>query len=269
MAKEKRPNRRDYNMVAPEDLKIQSDPSGKFYDKRIDLPLIEETVLNIMAVGVQEVIIAVPTEEGDFVISGRQRTKHAVEANKRLRAKGSDPILVPVRFARDGETIPLLEIALNEHRQDDSPMMRVEKAMALRDKYSDEQISSAFRISPQQLKNWFNADSLCAPVKKMIETGKISMSAASKFSKLEPAEQKEKVQELIDSGVKPTIKAAVKKVAGKSVEKTKAWTKEHMLEIAQASETPNEISVLLNIIAGELTDKDAEGVKHLEWYLKI
>ena len=247
MAKEKRPNRRDYNMVAPEDLKIQTDPNGKFYDKRVDLPLIEETVLNIMAIGVQEVIIAIPTDDGDYVVSGRQRTKHAIEANKRLRKMGSDPILVPVRFSRDGENVPLIEIALNEHRQDDSPMMRIEKAMSLKDKYSDDQIAAAFRISTAQLKNWFNADSLSAPVKKMVEQGKISVTAASKFAKLEPAEQKEKVQELIDSGVKPTVARAAKKAAGKPDKKGKIWTKEHMLEIAAASETPNEFSVFLNL----------------------
>ena len=214
MAKERRENSRNYFMVAPEKLKIQADPTGKFYDKRVDLPLIEETILNIMALGVQETIVAVSTEEGDFVISGRQRTKHAIEANKRLVKQGSEPLLVPVKFTRNGDMIPLVEVALNEHRQDDSPMMRIEKAMALRDRYSDEQIAATFRIGVAQLKNWFKADSLSAPVKKLVEKGTISVSAASKFASLEPAEQKEKVEALIESGAKPTVANASKASKG-------------------------------------------------------
>lgn len=239
MAKERRENSRNYFMVAPEKLIIQSDPKGKFYDQRVELPLIESTVLNIMAIGVQETILAVSTEDGDFVVSGRQRTKHAIEANKRLVAQGSEPLLVPVKFARNGETMPLIEVSLNEHRQDDSPLVRIEKAMALRDRYSDEQIASTFRISVAHLKNWFAADSLSPKVKKLIEKGAISVTAASKFANADPAEQIQAVEKLIESGARPTVANAVKATKGEKPEK-KGWTRKEFADFADNDAMPKE-----------------------------
>ncbi len=262
----KREGRRDYFMVAPEDLKIQRDPNGKFYDVREKLPLVEETVLNIMAFGVRETIIAVPFEDEDYVVSGRQRTKHAIEANRRLKANGEEPIKVPVIFARDGENIPLLEVSLNEHRQDDSALVRIDKAIALREagKYSDEQIAASFRIGVPQLKNWYKADELCAPVKKAIEAGKISVSAASKFAKMEPAEQVDALESLIESGVKPTIKNAAHAVKGESPEK-KAFTRKRLNAMRDSADTPPAFGDFIAIILGEMQIEDSEELKDADW----
>lgn len=262
----KRENRRDYYMIAPESLKIQTDPAGKFYDPRAELPLVEETVLNIMTLGVLETIIAVSTEEGDYVVSGRQRTKHAVEANKRLKKQGDTPLLVPVRFAKDNDVIPMLEVSLNEHRQDDSPLVKIGKAMALREKYSDEQIAASFRIGVPQLRNWFKVDTLSAPVKKAIEAGKIAPSAAVKLAKLEPAQQKEALDKL---EANPTVKNAAKVAKGDkperkdknqvfydAIERLKERVMEHSRDKNRAESVSELLEKLMSLHCGDCTEDD-------------
>ncbi len=260
----KRENRRDYHMVAPEELTIQTDPKGKFYDVRVNLPLVEETVLNIMAIGVQETIIAVPFEDNDYVVSGRQRVKHAIEANKRLQKQGDKPLLVPVRFVRDSDKAPIIDVSLNEHRQDDTPMVRIAKAIDLREKgYADEVIAASFRIGVQQLNNWFKADTLCAPVKKAIEQGKVSITAATQLAKLEPADQKAKLDEIIENG-KPTVKAATKAVAGEKPER-KGWTRREFEDFAENEAMPKQLREFVDFAYfGELKLKDAEELDFLK-----
>ncbi|WYX51237.1 hypothetical protein WJ977_00655 [Achromobacter xylosoxidans] len=78
-------------------LTIITDPAHSLYDERIQLPLDEAITLNIMALGVREPILVWKDPETGkvLVVDGRQRVRHAIEANRRLAERGEPPILVP------------------------------------------------------------------------------------------------------------------------------------------------------------------------------
>ena len=71
-------------------LTIITDPAHSLYDERIHLPLDEAITLNIMALGVREPILVWKDPETGkvLVVDGRQRVRHAIEANRRLTARG-------------------------------------------------------------------------------------------------------------------------------------------------------------------------------------
>lgn len=78
----------------PEQLKLVTDESHHLYDPRIHLPIDEAMVKNIMVNGVIEPVIIAKEGQDVIVVDGRQRTKNAIEANKRLTAEGKEPVKV-------------------------------------------------------------------------------------------------------------------------------------------------------------------------------
>lgn len=70
--------------VEPEKMVLVTDENHPLYDPRVHLPLRENLVLNIMAHGVKEPILIRKNGDTFEVVDGRQRVKHAIEANKRL-----------------------------------------------------------------------------------------------------------------------------------------------------------------------------------------
>jgi len=230
----------------PDMLILQTKPDGPFYDERHSLPLIVEMIANIVAVGVQQPIIVSTFEGKNYIVEGRQRYKHWVAALKEWKRLGETPKPLPCILRQikpnDGE---LIGISCNEHRQNDSPMLKITKAARmLAMGWDEETTANSFGITVQQLQNWLKADSLCAPVKKAIEQGKITVSAATKFAKLEPAQQKEEVEKLIESGVKPTVKAATKAVQGEKPER-KGWTRKEFDDFCENEAMPKQFRLFV------------------------
>lgn len=260
-----------YRTVDPDFLIMQTDSTGPFYDPRHDLPIKEEMVANIVALGVRQPIEVSKFEDKHYIVEGRQRYKHWKEALKQWKKMGEEPkplsMIILNTKPNDGE---MIAVACNEHRQDDSILLKMEKACRLLTLgHSDEVVANTFGIKVQQLENWKKGDSLCAPVKKMVEAGKITITAASKFASLPAAEQKEKVQELIDSGAKPTVKNAEKKVnTKKDKEENKAWTKATLMDLADMADTPPHFRAFIKLVLGEMPMEDAVKVEGLEWIQK-
>jgi ParB family chromosome partitioning protein len=202
--------KRDAYMFDPDDLVLVTDEASPLYDERIDLPIDEALVLNIMFVpagggapqGVLEPINAMRnTETGKVeVIDGRQRVKAAREANKRLRKAGLEPVWVPAMLKKTtGHGAMGMLISSNEHRQNDTPLGRAKKMQRYIDLGRDEaEISVLFGISQASVKNQLSLLDAPAAVRNAVEAGKISTSDGYKLAKLEPAEAKEKVAELVE-----------------------------------------------------------------------
>lgn len=115
-------------MVDPDDLVIITDKSDPLYDPRVELPVEEPMVLNIMHKGILQNIRIVRRNNQDVVITGRQRVKAAREANKRLRKEGKEPIKVPCVLTRGDEAEQLgVMISENELRQGDGILAKAEK----------------------------------------------------------------------------------------------------------------------------------------------
>jgi ParB family chromosome partitioning protein len=200
--------KRDAYMFDPEDLVLVTDEKSSLYDERVKLPVDEALVLNIMFApdgvpqGVLEPVnVARNAETGKVeVIDGRQRVKAAREANKRLKKKGLEPVWVPAMIKRTNPHSAMgMLISSNEHRQNDSPLGKAKKAQRYIDLGRDEsEIATLFGISVASVKNMLSLLDAPAAVRNAVEAGKISTSDGYKLSKLEPAEAKEKVAELME-----------------------------------------------------------------------
>jgi ParB family transcriptional regulator, chromosome partitioning protein len=200
--------KRDAFMFDPEDLVLVTDEKHPLYDERVNLPIDEALVLNMLHApdgvpqGVIEPISVVRnTETGKVEVAvGRQRVKAAREANKRLKKKGLEPIRVPALIVRANAHRAMgILISENEHRQNDTPLGRARKAQRYLDLGRDEsEVATLFGISAASVKNMLSLLDAPAAVRNAVEAGKITVSDGYKLAKLDPVEAKEKVAKLIE-----------------------------------------------------------------------
>lgn len=191
-------------LFAPENLTLVTDKAHPLYDERVNLPVDENMVLNIMYQGVIEpIVVRKNRETGETeVVAGRQRVKNAIEANVRLRAKGCEPIRVPatIRNGNDGEMAGVM-VSENEIRRADTPMGRAEKMAQLLKFGKDESaLAVIFGCSEATVKTHLALLECCAAVRNAVEAGKINLGHAKALAKMEPAEQREKLGELVKAG---------------------------------------------------------------------
>jgi len=201
-------------------------PEHQLWDERIKLPLDESMIVNIMALGVREPVVVVVQGKGDTklaaVVDGRQRVRHAREANRRLVQRGEPALQVPV-IAEKGMSESeqtMLSVSLNEIRQDDPVMTKAAKAARMKARGSSyAEIGLSFGVTEQTVSLWVNINSLSGPVKKSIADGLITPTAAGQLAGLTPDEQKVALGELLEeaatSGEKPTVNKAKGKVKAK------------------------------------------------------
>lgn len=199
--------RKDLLMLAPESITLITDPEHPLYDERVNLPIDESMVLNIMANGVIEAVGVhrLETKEGTIVacVYGRQRVKNAVEANKRLAKEGKETVLVPCKIERgDDSTLFGLIISENAIRRGDTPLVnarKVQKYLAMGRNIGDAAIQ--FGCSEQTIRNYLALLETDKAVQKAVEHGKIGAAVAFDIAaKIPREEQAEKVKELIESG---------------------------------------------------------------------
>lgn len=188
----------------PESLKLVTDPAHALYDERVNLPIKEPMVLNVMALGViSPITITKDPETGDvLVVAGRQRVKHAREANKRLAARGEEPIQVPAVVRRtDADGLAGVMISENEQREDDIPIGRAQKMSRLLARgRSEEYLAILFGVSTQTVRQTLALLDSTSEVRHAVEAGQITVTAAHKLGKLQPDAQRSKVAEIIKAG---------------------------------------------------------------------
>lgn len=206
-------------------------PEHELYDERIKLPLDESMILSIMAIGVREsVTIRKNAANGTAeVVNGRRRVLHAREANKRLKKKGEPIVSVPAILETGSEEhMNEVSIALNEIRVDDPMMVKVAKCERLLARNGGDRPAAAraFGVTTAAIKNWMKIAELAPKVRKAIDRGDISPSAAATLHGKEKEEQVAALDKLIATAPvgkkgkgkgkkkKPTAKAA-KAAAGK------------------------------------------------------
>ncbi len=251
----------------PKQLKIQKDSKGPFYDPEWELrcEIKPETVANIVALGVLESITVSDLDGTYWIVDGRRRYSHWTEACKEWKKLGEPikPIICNVQRIKK-ELGDLIAVACNEHRLDDSPLKKIDRATSLLAiGHSEENVCHSFGISKQQLKNWLKSDSLCPAVKKLVEKGEIAITAATKFADLEPAQQKEEVEKLIESGVKPTVKAAIKAASGEKQER-KGWTRKEFKDFCENEAMPSEFREFVKYAYFGEEDADLSDLKFLK-----
>ena len=194
--------RQNVFMLAPESLVIIMDKTSPFYDPRVELPLDEDMIAGIMEHGVIEPIIVRKEGENAVVVEGRQRTRSAVEANRRLVKAKRDPITVPC-YQRKGTDADLYECSIiaNTHRFGDDAVTEAGKmAKCQAGGKSEAQIAAMFRVSVGTVKNRLALLEIAPPVRKLVATGDLSATAAVKLSGLSVDEQCKQAKTLVQSG---------------------------------------------------------------------
>ncbi|MEB7893065.1 hypothetical protein NGK65_04885 [Serratia ureilytica] len=184
----------------PERLHLVSDRSHPLYDERIHLPLDEAMVLNIMDQGVLEPIIVWKDPETGLscVVDGRQRVRHAIEANKRLADAGKDLLFVPAVTKR-GSAVRMAQamISANEIRRADTPLGRAKKMVdALERGHDEEDLSLMFGVGVQTVRATLALLDATQAVKDAVESGSVTVTQARQLANLSPDEQREKVKEV-------------------------------------------------------------------------
>lgn len=218
-------------LLKPEDLMIvgidvkdvdENNELHFLYDDRINLPLKEEFVLNIMALGVKKNIIVVRIGDMAYVVDGRQRVRAAREANRRLKRMGEPEMRVPV-VQQTGEEPLIMTVAIstNEFNVADTLLAKARKAQRLRDRgLSVAEIATAFGVTTKAVQNWEKILHLTLPVKQAIADGRVSASAAAQLYDLSSAEQQVQLDRLLsaNNGRPPTInEVKVAKIKAKGV----------------------------------------------------
>jgi ParB family chromosome partitioning protein len=184
--------------VDPESLTIVTDPAHPLYDERVKLPIDENLVRNIMVHGVRQIINVRKNGDEIEVVDGRQRVRHAIEANKRLRKEGAEPVRVRV-FLEKGTDADLagVTVLLNEHRRDDDVMGKALKAQRLLNlAKTDDEVANIFGVTKQTLRGWQTLLEASPAVQKAVAAGDVSPSAAAVIAKLPRADQATKLAEL-------------------------------------------------------------------------
>ncbi len=192
-------------------LDTEDGPEHPRYDERIKRPLREETVLNIMSLGVQMAVKVVKVDGRPEVVDGRRRVMYGREANRRLKKLGEMPNLVPVMLAKGSDNLmEELGISLNEHREDDPLMTKVDKAVRMLGRNADDyaRTANAFGVTTQTIREWVKIAGVSKNLRSAIDTGVISPSAAAKLAPLKRSEQDEELAKLTANGKKATTKDA-------------------------------------------------------------
>jgi ParB family chromosome partitioning protein len=188
-------------MFVPENLHLVDDPTHPLYDERIHLPLDEAMVLNIMDQGVIEPIVVWKDKETGLVcvVDGRQRVKHAIEANIRLLQEGKEPLHVPgvVRIGSANRMSQAM-VSANEIRRADTPLGRAKKMADMLSRGNDEEdLALFFGISIQTVLATLSLLECTQAVQNAVESGQITIGHARQLADLPPEEQRDKVQQLV------------------------------------------------------------------------
>ncbi|MDH1522187.1 ParB/RepB/Spo0J family partition protein [Achromobacter mucicolens] len=157
-----------------------------------------------MALGVREpILVWKDPETGQvIVVDGRQRVRHAIEANRRLAERGEPTIFVP-GVAQRGTlaTMSDLMIAMNEARRDDPPLTKARKMAAFVGRgYSESRLAIIFACSPLTVRNTLALLNCTKAVQDAADSGQITLTHAKALAKLTPDEQRAKVTRLVEAG---------------------------------------------------------------------
>lgn len=192
----------------PDVLELVTDIASPLYDPRVHLPVDEDLARNIDYQGVLEpILIQKNSETGAVeVVVGRQRVKAARLANEWRRARGAALLQVPgmVHKGRRQDTLDVI-VSENEARTADTPLGRAEKMrrlMALG--RGEDELAIIFKCKVPTIRATLKLLECSSAVQQAIESGKVNVTHAKKLAALPPAEQRAKVQELIEAGNRST-----------------------------------------------------------------
>lgn len=249
------------NLLAfdPDTLVLFIDETSPLYDERVHLPVDENLAKNIDYQGVlQPISVLKNPETGKTEVAvGRQRVKAARLANEWRRARGEPIVLVPgIVYAGKRQNALDAIVSENEARQADTPLGRAEKMRRqLAMGRGEDQIAIIFNCNVKTVRDTLALLECTAAVRNAIEGGKIKLTHAKALSKLEPAEQRTKVAELIAAGdgAKPHERAR-RQAAVIDGDKPRARTKKEINAALEAASRRGLVAYVLRWVLGLETE---------------
>lgn len=149
---------------------------------------------------IEPIVIWKDKEAGTvYVVDGRQRVKHAREANRRLEELGKPPLMIPA-VVRIGSVHRAKEAAIsaNEIHIPDTPLGQAKKmASMLELSYDESDIALFFGCSAQAVRATLALLDCTQAVQAAVESGHVNVTQARQLATLEPEQQREKVKELV------------------------------------------------------------------------
>lgn len=188
----------------PASLTLVTDVDSPLYDPRVHLPVDEDLARNIDYQGVIEpVIVSKNPETGNAeILVGRQRVKAARLANEWRTSRGVDPVMVP-GYVFKGTRRDAIEfiVSENEVRKEDSPLGRAYKMRRMQAiGRGEDQIAIVFGCTVATVRSTLALLECTSAVQTAVEKGSINVTHAKRLAKMAPAEQREKVAELVAAG---------------------------------------------------------------------
>jgi ParB-like chromosome segregation protein Spo0J len=167
-------------------------------------------------------IIIAKRDDVAVVVDGRHRVRAARIVNRRRKARGEAPLSIECKIVRGTESSLAETSSLaNAVRFDDDVETQIEKLKRHMDRgLSLDHCARMLGKSVVTLKGWLAyEDGAVVEVKKAVEGGRLSQSAASHIAKLAPDEQRKALDAALSlpAGAKLTRKAA--KTAAKRASK--------------------------------------------------
>lgn len=242
----------------PEDLILIEDKAHPLYDPRVNLPINEGMVRSIMQNNVIKAIIVRKDGKNIEVVDGRQRTKAACEANRRLKKEGRDPLRVPVMVRRgdDGDLFGVT-IATNEHRTSDDVVTKANKALRFVQQLgrSEKEAAIHFGVSEQSIRMWFKLLDTAPQVQKAVADGSLGfVDAVKKLADLPREQQLAELPKLVESSTKrtKTDTNGVKRKTQAGVSRARA--RKVYEAVREAEVLREDTRALLGWIAGDFDD---------------
>lgn len=202
--------RKDMSTADPDELVIVDTPGHPLYQPARNIkPLEEWMVLSIMANGVIQAIKVVrgPMVKGRWtleVVYGRQRVRHAREANKRLRAAGLPTIMIEIIIIdRSPEQLRMMVEIENTHRTDYTPYeLATTAAESLARGASEEAVCNrSFKGDKVSMRRHLDLLRCCPEVQRAVIDGDLNFKAIDSLVKLSLEEQAAEVSKLQAAGL--------------------------------------------------------------------
>jgi ParB family transcriptional regulator, chromosome partitioning protein len=263
--------------IAPERLVIvgldtRDGPEHPLWDERLSLPIEEAVVLSIMAIGVRVPIEVVVRDGKPLVVDGRQRTRNAREANRRLVLEGEPMLTVPIASTPgtrlSNEMASVISATLNELRVSDPLLVKMRRAKRMLERgLEPPMVATAFGVQAQTLAEWGAVLNACAEVTNGVLTGTISMNAAVELAKLAPEAQPGALAKLLDEPRPSKARAAAVVRSIKTGAPAGARLPPRAVErvLTQADKFPPEFIRGVRFAAGRLSPEEVETImQHAE-----
>lgn len=196
-------------------LVVVTDPKSKYYDERNEIKPSAEFVQSIIDRGVIQNITVKKNGDEYIVIAGNKRVMGARVAQQILRDRGEDRIIrVPAKptNVNDYECLAT-KVVENEHRVDDSPYYKGQKAQQMKDALaSNEEIEKAFGAKWATIAGWITIYHSGEDVGNAVTSGEITTTQA-----LEVARSPEEMKAAVLDKVKKVGRRKAGRKAGKNV----------------------------------------------------